>query len=169
MFFLIWILMGVVGRLVIHIPDLTPITSLCLFSPTIFSKQVSFLITLIILLVSDLLLHLLFGFAILGSWTLFTYSGWIFVTALGFIFSKQITITRTIIFSFYAAIAFWVWTNFGTWCATNLYSHDLSGLRQCYVAALPFLRNSIIGSCMWSGVLLLILRSKVRACCALLQ
>lgn len=159
MFFLLWILMGVVGRLGIHIPDVTPITSLCLFAPTVFSKKNSFLITFIILFLSDLLLHFIFGFAIFGSWTLFTYSGWFFITALGFIFAKQLTLTRSMFFSFYAAIVFWIWTNFGTWCATNLYSHDLNGLWQCYVAALPFLRNSIIGACAWSGVLFFILRS----------
>ena len=151
----LWIIIGVVGRLIVHIPDVTPLTSLCLLAPTVFSKRQSFLIMLIILLLSDLCLHFLFHYSAFGSWTLFTYSAWFGVIFVGFLLAKKLTLFRALYFTFFASLAFWIWTNFGTWATTTLYSHDLHGLMNCYIAALPFLRNSIVGSCVWTGVLLI--------------
>jgi len=153
MFFLIWILIGVVGRLIIHIPDVTPLTSLCLLSPTVFSKRQSFFIVFLLLVLSDVCLHFLFHYPVFGSWTVFTYSGWMGVTLLGLLFSKKPTWLRAFSFTITASLIFWIWTNFGTWCATHLYSHNMQGLLDCYIAAIPFLKNSILGSLVWTGVL----------------
>jgi hypothetical protein len=34
-----------------------------------------------------------------------------------------------------------------------MYSLDLAGLTQCYVLALPFFQNSLIGDLFWTAVL----------------
>jgi hypothetical protein len=48
---------------------------------------------------------------------------------------------------------FFVGTNFAVWVSSGMYEHTLSGLVSCYVAALPFLRNSLLGDLFWSGML----------------
>ncbi|EKD77269.1 MAG: hypothetical protein ACD_42C00407G0003 [uncultured bacterium] len=155
--FLLWVAIGVFGRLIIHVPDATPLTSLCLLAPIVFSKRFSFLIILITLFLSDFILHFLFHYAVFGSWTLFTYSGWLMVAVIGFLFSKKSTILNAILYSAFSAVIFWVWTDFGTWITTALYAHTAQGLLNCYIAALPFLRNSMLGAMAWSVVLVYLL------------
>ena len=124
--FLIWILIGVIGRLIIHIPDVTPLTTLSLFAPLFFSKRFSILIILVTLLLSDLCLHFIFHYAVFGSWTFFTYSGWIAIVCLGFLLSKQFNLFHACTFTLFSSVFFWVWTNFGTFVATHIYAHTFS-------------------------------------------
>lgn len=149
----LFLLVGVVGRLVIHIPDVTPLTSLCLLAPIVFSSRTVFSIILSMLLLSDLGLHYLFHFPIFGMWTVFTYSGWFGVTLLGFLLREKQGFLRIVLFTCSATILFWLWTNLGTFVTTHLYPHHMSGFLQCYIAALPFLKNSLLGSCAWSAML----------------
>jgi hypothetical protein len=160
-----WIAIGFISRLIIHIPDATPITTLALLAPSFFSLRQSLLMILSVLFISDLWLHFLCHYPILGSWSFFNFSGWCGVVLLGNAHPAGCAsegakkIMSLIIFSIGASFLFWVWTNFGTWCTTTLYSHTISGLMTCYYAALPFLRNSMIGTVCWSGVIISILRS----------
>ncbi len=158
---LLWILIGTLGRVIIHIPDVTPLTSLCLLSPSVFSKRNAVLILLFILILSDTCLHFLFHYAILGSWTIFTYSGWFGIIFLGFFFAKNPSLFRALLLTVCATVIFWVWTNFGTWYATPMYSHTLQGLLLCYVAAIPFLKNAMAGSLVWTSVVMMLLYRSV--------
>lgn len=158
MIYLLWILVGIIGRLVIHIPDVTPLTSLALLAPTVFSKRLSIAMMLGILILSDCLLHLFFHYPVLGLWSLFNYSGWIAIVLFGFMFSKNPRFLSALAYTFFSALFFWVWTDFGTWCAGGLYSHTLDGLTACFVMALPFLKYSIIGSLVWTAGLMICLR-----------
>jgi len=153
----LWVLIGIIGRLIIHIPDVTPLTSLCLFAPTVFPKRQSFFILFLTLLVSDMCLHFLNHYPVFGSWTLFTYSGWIGIAFFGFIFAKKPSLFRALLFTFYASLIFWIWTNFGTWCTTSIYPHTMQGLLACYIAGIPFLKNSVFGSLAWTSVLIILL------------
>ncbi|MEW4455502.1 DUF6580 family putative transport protein [Bremerella sp. JC817] len=45
-----------------------------------------------------------------------------------------------------AALIFFVVTNFASWITLPEYTKDLSGLASCYVAAIPFFRNMMIGT-----------------------
>lgn len=158
---LLWITLCVLGRLVIHVPNATPLTSLFLLAPAVFSKRLSLLITVIALFLSDVALHFIFNFAIFGSWTVFAYSGWIATTLFGFYYAKKATFSRGIIFSGLSAILFWIVTNFGTWCETTLYAHTANGLLACYIAALPFLRNGLLGAIIWTSVFYFLIRLKI--------
>lgn len=155
---LLWILIGTIGRFIIHIPDVTPLTSLSLLAPTVFSKRQSLFILCFTLLLSDACLHFLFHYSIFGSWTLFTYSGWIGIVFFGFYFAKQSSLPRALLLTLYASLIFWIWTNFGTWVATTIYPHTLSGLFACYIAAIPFLKNSMLGSLAWTFILMISLQ-----------
>jgi hypothetical protein len=43
-------------------------------------------------------------------------------------------------------------SDFGVWLG-SLYPHTWQGLTTCYVAALPFLRNELMGDLFYSGLL----------------
>lgn len=49
---------------------------------------------------------------------------------------------------------FFVLTNGAVWCIGGWYSGDLLGLAQCYVAAIPFYRATLIGDLMFTGAIM---------------
>lgn len=44
-----------------------------------------------------------------------------------------------------ASLSFFVISNLAVWYGWNMYPHTLDGLKQCYVAALPFFQGTLIG------------------------
>lgn len=49
------------------------------------------------------------------------------------------------------ALFFYFYTNFGVWLIGNLYPHTFSGLINCYMMGLPFLRLQAVGSMVFLG------------------
>ena len=52
-----------------------------------------------------------------------------------------------------SSVVFFLATNLAVWAFEGLYTQDLAGLSRCYVAALPFFKNTVIGDLFWTGVL----------------
>ena len=48
---------------------------------------------------------------------------------------------------------FFVLTNFGVWGIDNLCPKTTAGLVDCYVAAIPFFRNMLLGDLLYSALL----------------
>lgn len=135
-----FIVIAAVIRLFPHIPNVTPITAMALFSGVYFSnRNYAFMIPLMAMFLSDIFL----GF----SWiTLFVYGSFILVSYIGFA-SKKIKFTTILL----SSITFFVITNFGVWLIG--YPKTLDGLLQCYTLAIPFFRNSLIGDFFYAGVM----------------
>jgi hypothetical protein len=50
-------------------------------------------------------------------------------------------------------VGFYLASNFAVWAFGNIgYPHNLSGLIECYTAALPFARNGIISDVLFAAV-----------------
>ena len=47
-----------------------------------------------------------------------------------------------------AALFFYFYTNFGVWLISGMYSHNLSGLIECYIMGLPFLKLHAVSSAL---------------------
>jgi uncharacterized membrane protein YqaE (UPF0057 family) len=52
-----------------------------------------------------------------------------------------------------SALTFFATTNFAVWAFSGIYTPDVGGLIKCYIAALPFLRNTIAGDAFWATAL----------------
>lgn len=142
---LLWIFIATLSRLLPHPADMTPFTNLCLLAGNQLNKATAFITTVIALVLSDLLLSHINGYSVFGTWSWFTYSGFIMVMLLGNLLRKRInkkTLLPTVIS---VSIFYWLWTNFGTWLVTSMYAKTWAGLITCYIAALPFLQNSLLG------------------------
>ncbi len=50
------------------------------------------------------------------------------------------------------SILFFIATNFAHWVFFNTYPHTLPGLVECYIAALPFFKFTLLGDLLFSGV-----------------
>lgn len=150
---LIIIFFGIISRLIPHLPNMTPLVSLSLIATQRLNRWCAMLAMVIILLVSDSLLSLIFKYPVISHWSIFTYSGFLINT---FAFSYQ-TRTRThlkwlLLSTLTGTLFFWIWTNFGVWITATLYAKTFQGLMLCYFAAIPFLKNALIGSTIWITV-----------------
>lgn len=135
-----FVLVAVLFRLVPHIPNVTPITAMALFSGVYFTnKNYAFIIPLSAMFLSDLFL----GFS---SISFFVYLAFILVGFIG-VRSKKMSI-KTILIS---SISFFIITNFGVWLLA--YPKTIDGLLACYTLAIPFFRNSLIGDLFFSAVM----------------
>lgn len=150
---LFWIFFGALGRLIPHPPNMTPLLSLSLFAGRTLSKKLAIISIAISLIFSDLVLHFLFGYPIFGSWSIFTYTGFILITLSASQLQENFSIRKLILYTLLSSLGFWLWTNFGVWLATNIYSKNLLGLINCYTMALPFLRNQLLGDLGWIGII----------------
>jgi hypothetical protein len=135
-----FIVIAVLLRLLPHIPNVTPVTAVALFSGAYFTnKKFAFIIPLLMMVLSDLFL----GFS---GITLFVYAAFILVSYIG-VSTKKMTV-KTILLS---SVSFFVITNFGVWLMA--YPKTINGLLECYTLAVPFFRNSLIGDFFYAGIL----------------
>lgn len=63
---------------------------------------------------------------------------------------NAISIGRVLCSSLAATISFFAVSNFTVWANWGMYPKTWSGLGACYVAALPFFRNSIVAETLFS-------------------
>ncbi len=140
------LVIGIASRLIPHPANMTPMISLSLIAATQLRKSFSLITIFFVMVISDFLLSQFLGF--ISSWSLFTYSGFLAIALIAS-FQKWTSGSSLILAALVGTLGFWIWTNFGVWLISDMYSHTSTGFIACYVAALPFLRNSLIGSLAW--------------------
>jgi len=52
-----------------------------------------------------------------------------------------------------SSVLFFLLTNFGVWTFDSLYPRTLNGLIACYLAAIPFFRNTLQGDLLYTFIL----------------
>ena len=89
----------------------------------------------------------------------FPYDGmaWVYAPMLAIALLGRALVTRrsvlaTLVAALGAGLVFFVVSNFGVWLGT-MYPHSVSGFVDCYVAALPFYRNQLVGDLVFTGAL----------------
>ncbi len=145
---LILIAFGLLGRIFINefikIPNLEIITSFSLIAGAMLGGLYVFLVPLAIIAVSDIY----FGNT---SILYFTWSAFMIIGLFGWFLRNKKSFNYRFIalmtgMGIFSSLFFYLYTNFGWWLLTNMYSHTWSGLIQCYIAGLPFLKNNLLGN-----------------------
>lgn len=152
----LWVIFGILGRLIPHPPNMTPMTSIALFGGSQLNRKQAFTFTFLMILISDILLALAKGYPVFGYWSLFTYSGFAMIILAGTYLRTIPTAGRTLAMLLGSSVGFWAWTNFGIWVVGgHTYGAGFTGLVNCYVAAIPFLGNALVGDLAWGMALFL--------------
>lgn len=134
-------------RLVPHPPNLASITAVALFGGAYLSnRRLAFFIPLAALLLSDLVLGF-YG----GMWVV--YGTFSLVVCVGLVLRKRRTPLAIAGAALVSSILFFVITNFAVWARGSLYPTTIQGLLACYVAAIPFFQNTLLGDALYSTVL----------------
>ncbi|MFW5807996.1 MAG: DUF6580 family putative transport protein [Spirochaetota bacterium] len=149
----ILIAIAALSRLAPHPPNMTPVTAIALFSAMyIRDTRIVFGLPLAALVISDILLYLVQGTPI-GLINLFVYLSFAVIVLLGFKLKQYFSLYMLATTTATGSITFFLITNLAVWLGWEMYPMTWEGLLQCYVAALPFLRNMVIGDFMYTGLI----------------
>jgi hypothetical protein len=139
------ILIAVVLRLLPHPPNVAPITALALFGGVYLNKKYALAIPLFAMFISDLFL----GF---HNTIPFVYGSFLLSGLIGLWLRSHKNIPIIITATLLSSLLFFIITNFGVWLASGMYPHTITGLIDCYVIAIPFYRNTIMGDIIYTGI-----------------
>ncbi len=143
---IIFIAIGIVARLVPHVPNMTPVGALAITSGAKLGLKKALIVTLSIMLFTDLLIGL---HPVMWA----TYGSLFLAVILGRVITKKQTLIRIGAATLTSALLFFIITNFAVWIAPlSMYPKTLAGFIECYVMALPFFRNSLMGDVFYTTV-----------------
>jgi len=145
------ILVAAILRLTVSHPyNFIPVFSCILFFGASRPKR-EFPISLLALMGVDIFLTThRYGYALTGDHPV-TWVWYLAVMILGAgILGNSMSPRRVLGASLSASVSFFLASNFAVWAAWGLYPKTWSGLAACYIAALPFFRNSVVSETAFS-------------------
>jgi hypothetical protein len=83
----------------------------------------------------------------------YTWLGFLLVGLIGWTLRGKITWARVSLASVAGSVVFFLVTNLGVWLQWNMYPRTLGGLVECYAAALPFFRNTLLGDLTYAAAM----------------
>ena len=141
------ILAAAASRLIPHPPNVASITAVALFGGAYLSdKRLAFLVPMTALFLSDLVLGLYSHMEVI-------YGSFALVVCLGLLLRRRRTPLAIAGAALAGSIVFFAITNFGVWVFGSLYPKTTAGLLTCYVAAVPFFQNTLVGDALYTAVL----------------
>jgi len=142
-------------RLLPHPPNMIPIAAMALFGGAYFTnRRTAFLVPLAAMYLSDLALgFFIYDFGWFHGFMPFVYAGFIVTVCLGLLIRRWLSPWTVAGAALISSVLFFVITNFGVWLVSGLYPKTATGLVSCYVAAIPFFRNALVGNAFYTLVL----------------
>lgn len=144
---LVLILVGISLRLLPHPPNFAPIVAIALFAGVYLSRKTAFFLPIAAMVISDIFIGY-YDFRLMAV----VYGCFLLTVILGFWLKKYKKWYIILGSSFLASTIFFLITNFAVWTFSSWYSKDLVGLIQCYIMALPFFKNTLLGSLFYVTV-----------------
>lgn len=150
------IVVAAATRLLPHPPNFTPLTALALFGGAQFAdRRLAYAVLLLALLLSDLVL------GVYWSWSSMAYQPhmWLqyvcfaLIVTLGLTLQRRGAAVRVAGTMLAASVLFFVISNFGEWVFQSWYPKTFAGLVACYVAAIPFFGNTLLGDALFTLLL----------------
>jgi hypothetical protein len=152
------ILSAAISRVVMYPHNFSPMIGMALFAGATFTdKKLAFILPIFSMLLSDIMFEV-FNIAP-GFWgwgQLVGYGIFALITIFAFTL-KKVNVINVIGYSIVSSILFFILSNLSFFLIDNpiyhTYSQNFSGFINCYIAALPFFKTSLIADMVYSGVL----------------
>ena len=136
------------SRFIPHPPNFTSLLALSFYVPALLGIRY-----LPALVISFFITDLLIGY---HSVTLFTWGSVLLIGLMSKFFLQSTT--NRLLGALIGACLFYIITNFGVW-SLGSYGYTLEGLITCYILAIPFFGNSLIGTLIFSIIIEIIMSS----------
>lgn len=155
------ITLAVATRLIPHPWNMTAVTAVALFGGAMLRDwRLALIVPLTAMWLSDVVLNNLIyaqyfdGFVLWHSDLAWTYAAVALTVLLGrTLLARRRGVLRVAGVSVTASSLFFVLTNLGVWASGLLYPLTVAGLLSCYIAAIPFYAQQIVGDLVWCTVL----------------
>lgn len=142
--------------------NFTPLGAMALFGGCYYKDRwKAYLVPLTTLWLTDIVLNRLFYF---HEWVFF-YNGfaWVYASfALMVLIGnaiKKVSVKSFLLSAVAAAVVHWLVSDFGFWMADGIdittgkrFTQDWKGLSMCYVLALPYMKNMLIGNLVFGTI-----------------
>lgn len=140
------VLIAVASRLLPHPANFTPILAISLFAGAYFaSKKLSLFLPIVALTISNLFLGFHDQvFVVYGMTLLLVVAGWQL--------RESSSVKKIAFLTLGGSVLFFIVTNFYVWLM-GYYTYDMNGLVQCYLMAIPFFKNALLGDMFYTTVL----------------
>ena len=140
----VFIIIGAASRLLDHPFNFTPITAIALFGSVYLSKRTALILPILAMLISDFFIGF-YQFSLMG----FVYLSFFLCVFWGFWLKKHKKWYTVLVSSLFCSIIFFLLTNFAVWAFTDWYPKDSSGFVECYLMAIPFFKNTLLGDLLY--------------------
>jgi len=137
---------GMVSRFMFHVPNFSPVIALALFSGAYVNKRYAVIMPVLLMALTDLILGMY-------NSVFFTWIAIGLAAALGIRLRARKTFGAVLLNSILSAVLFFIISNFGVWLMSGMYVHNMSGLASCFVLAIPFFRNTLLSTLIYSAIL----------------
>lgn len=147
LFTVLFTLVSILGRFVVHLPNFTPIGALALFAGFYLPRRYALALPLLAMFVSDMFIGFynpMIMLAVYGSFGVAVLIG-------GAIKNHQ-NIFAIGGATLGSSLLFFIATNFAVWAFSNYYAHTVTGLLYCFTLALPFFKYSLSGDMFWASI-----------------
>ncbi len=131
------IIAGFAMRLVPHLPNFVPVVAIAIFAGAYLNKRTAVILPLAIMVLSDLIIGL-------HDVILYTWGSFLIIGIINTWMRNRVSVRNVFLSTVFSSLIFFVITNFGVWL--TWYPHTAQGLTDCYVKAIPFFRNSLLGN-----------------------
>ncbi len=155
---IILVFIGALSRLIPHPANFTAITAVALFGAVkMKDKKQAILIPIAAMLLSDAMFEVMYRTGVStfpgfhsGMW--YVYGAFLLVSLVGLWIRNSFSVPRLALGTLVASLVFFVVTNFGVWLS-GWYGYTAEGLTACYIAAIPFYRNQVLGDVFFTAFL----------------
>ena len=142
----------VLGRLIPHPPNFTPILAAAIIAPYMMdNKWISLSIPLLAMIITDFFI----GF---HSSILWVYGAIAISTLLSdYIRRFNKYYLQLGAMALISSILFFLITNFSVWLIWDFYPKSFEGLILCYIAGIPFFKNTLMSTILYTGLFVVIM------------
>jgi hypothetical protein len=141
------ILVAALSRLIPHPPNLASVSAVALFGGAYLSdRRMAFLVPLAALFLSDLVLGFYRHMAVV-------YFTFVLIVWIGQWLRTNRSAPRILGAALTSSVLFFLTTNFDVWAFGSMYPLTFDGLLACYVAAIPFFWNTVVGDLLYTTIL----------------
>ena len=143
-----FVIFGAALRFAPHLPNFTPIAAMALFGGAYLNKKYALILPLAVMAISDYFI----GFYDIKL-MLAVYLSLAMIGVIGLLLKNKKNLFSITGGSILGSVLFFLITNFSVWAFYSWYPHTLNGLFQCFAAAIPFFRNTLLGDLFYVVVL----------------
>lgn len=139
---------GVSMRLVPHPANFAPVAAIAIFGGATLPRRMALWAPVLAVVFSDAVIGFYDYRVMLTVWGCYAV-----IALVSGRWLQELSVVRGALMTFAGSLCLFVVTNFAVWLWGAMYAHTISGLIQCFVAALPFFRNTLLGDLFYTAAL----------------